>query len=62
MTITPFQRHCKPGCRVVNTPKNKEGVVLRISKDCDKALVEYANGSKEWNHYYVLEIIKESES
>lgn len=59
MTITPFQRHCKPGCRVFNTSKKKEGVVLRISKDRDKALVEYENGSKEWNNYYVLELIKE---
>lgn len=59
MTITPFQRHCKPGCRVFNTSKKEEGVVLRISKDRDKALVEYENGSKEWNNYYVLELIKE---
>lgn len=33
--------------------------MLRISKDRDKALVEYENGSKEWNNYYVLELIKE---
>lgn len=55
MTITTFQRKCKPGNQVVNTSSNRTGRVRRISKDRDKALVEYGDSSVEWNNYYQLE-------
>ena len=55
MTITTFQRQCTPGTAVLKEPTKKRGVVLRISKDRDKALVHYENGSKEWSPYYSLE-------
>ena len=57
MTITTFQRQCKPGMKVEKKPRKREGVVLKISKDRDKALVQYENGSKEWNPYYLLEFL-----
>lgn len=55
MTITTFQRQCIPGKTVVKEPKKKRGTVFRISKDRDKALVLYENGSKQWDPYYTLE-------
>ena len=55
MAITVFQRQCKPGMSVYNRAKSEKGTVSRISKDRDKALVEYENGSREWSEYYLLE-------
>jgi len=56
MKITQFQKQVKPGGIVFNRVKDKEGSVLKISKDRDKALVEYRNGTKEWNEYFILEL------
>ena len=55
MTITLFQKQCKPGTCVYNRVRQEKGTVSRISKDHDKALVEYGDGSREWNEYYLLE-------
>ena len=55
MTFSNFERYCKPGMPVLKEPQKKKGTVLRISKDRDKALVHYENGSKEWSPYYTLE-------
>ena len=55
MTITTFQGQCKPGMSVQKEPNKRQGYVLKISKDRDKALVRYDNGSKEWTPYYTLE-------
>lgn len=55
MTINTFQRKCKPGSHVMNMQNKKEGVVQRISKDRDKALVKYEDHSVQWDYYYLLE-------
>ena len=55
MTITKFQSQLQPGMQVVKHPQMLQGVVLKISKDRDKALVQYENGTKEWSQYFVIE-------
>lgn len=61
MTLTTFQKQCKPGIRVHNKPKGKDGLVVKISRDRSKALVQYENGSVEWNDYYLLDFITPKE-
>lgn len=55
MTITTFQHQCKPGAEIINSLNKKKGVVLKISKDRDKALILYEDASKEWDMYYTIE-------
>ena len=55
MTLREFSDHCKPGCKVINTTRKTEGVVLKISNGHDKALVQYEDGYKEWTEYYLLD-------
>lgn len=60
MTIKEFQKKLKPGMRVTNRANSKVGVVSRISKDNDKALVDYENGIRAWDEYYLLEFITQN--
>ena len=57
MTITTFLKKCAVGVMVENIATKVKGKVLKISKDNDKALVLYADGSKAWTEYYLLEFI-----
>lgn len=57
MTITTFQKSCTVGSMVQNMASQEEGRVLKISKDHDKALVHYSDGSKAWTEYYLLQMI-----
>ena len=55
MTLTSFLKECAVGTVVRHTATKEEGRVLKISKDNDKALVQYSDGSKYWTEYYLLE-------
>lgn len=57
MTFNTFQRKCKPGSHVTNAANKKDGIVRRISKDRDKALVEYPDHTLKWENYYLLELL-----
>ena len=61
MTITKFQSQLQPGMQVVKHPQMLQGVVLKISKYRDKALVQYENGAKEWSKYFVIEFETKTE-
>lgn len=55
MTLTSFLKECTPGTVVRHIHTKEEGRVLKISKDNDKALVHFSDGSKGWVEYYLLE-------
>lgn len=55
MTLTSFLKECAVGTVVKHATTKEEGRVLKISKDNDKALVQYSDGSKAWTEYYLLE-------
>lgn len=57
MTFNTFQRKCKPGSHVTNAANKQDGIVRRISKDRDKALVEYEDHTLQWENYYLLELL-----
>ena len=58
MTITTFQRKCTPGTAVFNASSGEKGIVQKISKENDKALVLYEDGDKAWRPYFAIELDK----
>lgn len=61
MTITTFQSQLKPGMTVIKHPQMLQGTVLKISKDRDKALVQYENNTIKWSQYFVIEFETKTE-
>lgn len=55
MTYRKFKNLCKPGTHVKD--EERTGVVIKLSKDHEKALVRFSDGTTEWIEYYKIEAI-----
>lgn len=55
MTYKTFTTQCKPGSKV--TDQERIGTILKISQNNEKALVQFADGMKEWIEYYRIELL-----
>jgi hypothetical protein len=55
MRIRQFINECSFGARVKD--EHREGTVIKVSKDKDKALVKFDDGMTEWIEYYRIELV-----
>ena len=55
MNYRSFKEQCNIGTHVKDN--DRTGVVVKISKDKDKALVKFDDGITEWIEYYRIEMI-----
>lgn len=55
MIYGQFKRQCKPGIHVKDD--DRAGIVIKISQDKEKALVQFNDGMKEWMEYWKIEIV-----
>lgn len=55
MTYSIFKEKCAAGTQVTDGERN--GEVVKISQEMDKALVRFSDGTIEWLEYYRIDTL-----